>query len=217
MFIVGAGGLGCPAVLELVGRGVSPLAIADFDRVEETNLPRQLIYAEKDIGRLKVDVVAEKVAGLPGGPELDFRTFVRRIRGDESFLDDFAVVIDATDRAEMKLALHDKIVTRGISFIHAAASAWSGQALSVQGPGCLRCLFGDEPGLNVPDCATAGIVGPVVGFMGAAAADEAFRIATGEKPKWSRRFFSVDFLSGRSRFLPFEPVPGCRTCAKNGE
>jgi molybdopterin/thiamine biosynthesis adenylyltransferase len=214
IFVVGAGGLGCPALRHLASSGVARLGLAEFDRVEVSNLPRQTLYRETDIGRAKVDVAAEALARLPGSASVTVETYAAVIRGDEEFLSEYDVVIDAIDRADQKLALHDRVVARGIRFVHAAATGWEGQGLSVTGSGCLRCLFGDSSDPDAPDCRRAGIVGPVVGLVGLLAADEALRLIEGRTGRWERSFWSVDARTGRCRRVPIEPRADCSVCGR---
>lgn len=217
ILVIGAGGLGCPALEHLASSGVWRLGIADYDRVETSNLPRQLLYGDADIGRLKVEVARERLLRLPGAPSMRIDIHEEMMRGNEGFIEEYSVVIDATDRADVKLALHDAVVARGISFIHAAASGWLGQGLTIVDPGCLRCLFGSAALADAPDCRTAGIFGPVVGLVGLGAAEEALRVVSGRRPRWKGAFWSIDAREGRERVTGVAPDPECSVCRLRGE
>ncbi len=144
VLVIGAGGLGCPAIRRLAAAGVSRLGVAEFDTVEESNLPRQTLYRESDVGRPKLEVVRERLDVLPGRGAFLLELHDVIVRGDEDWLDTYAVIIDAVDTAEQKFALHDAIVRRNIPFVHAGASGWDAQLFTIRGPGCLRCLFGES-------------------------------------------------------------------------
>lgn len=217
ILVIGAGGLGCAALRHLAASGVHRIGIADFDTVEVSNLPRQLLYAPSDVGRLKAEVAKERLKGLPGGAAIAIETYPVVVRGDEDFIADYRVVIDAVDRADVKLALHDSIVARRIPFIHAAASGWEGQGLTIDGGGCLRCLFGISAENDPPDCRRTGIIGPVVGLVGHLAADEALRILSGASPRWRRALWKLNALESRSKLIPFLPDPNCPIECSHGD
>jgi len=209
VLVIGAGGLGCAALRHLAASGVGRIGIADYDTVESSNLPRQLLYSSDDLGRLKVDAAKERLNCLPGGAAIDIVTYETIVRGDEDFIADYGVVIDAVDRADVKLALHDSLVARRIPFVHAAASGWEGQGLTIDGAGCLRCVFGASTVGDPPDCQRAGIIGPVVGLVGHLAADDALRIVSGNIPRWRRALWKLNALESRSKLIPFLPDPNC--------
>lgn len=218
VLVAGAGGLGTSALKHLVSSGVSRVGICDFDRVELSNLPRQLLYRETDIGRLKTEVAREVLERLPGTASVDLRTHEGVIRGDEEFIAEYEVVIDALDRADAKLVFHDHLRARGLRLVHAAATGWVGQGLTITGPGCLRCLFGDSRvgdarvGIDAPDCRRAGIVGPVVGLLGLLAADEAVRLLDGRRGRWQNAFWTFDGLAGRTQMVKNSPRADCPIC-----
>lgn len=212
VLVIGAGGLGCPAIARLAAVGVGRLGVAEFDAVEESNLPRQLLYHLDDVGRPKLDVVRERLDALPGRSAFELVLHAGIARGDEPWMADYAVVIDAVDTADQKFALHDALVRRGIPLVHAGASGWEAQVLTVVGPGCLRCLFGAGSG-EAPDCRRAGVLGPVVGLAGILAAEEAVRVLGGGTPRYHRNLWSADASAGRVREVPVSPDPDCPVCS----
>lgn len=211
VLVIGAGGLGCPAIEHLAASGVSRLGVAEFDTVEASNLPRQLLYRGEDVGRSKLEVLRERLESLPGRASFALSLHDGIVRGDEEWLEEYAVVVDAVDTADQKLALHDALVARGIPLVHAGASGWEAQVLVVDGPGCLRCLFGDAPG-EAPDCRRDGVLGPVVGLAGVLAACEALAILESRPPRFLRRYWSLDARTGRTRIVPVPPRPDCPIC-----
>ncbi|MGF1509171.1 MAG: ThiF family adenylyltransferase [Myxococcota bacterium] len=167
--VIGAGGLGCPALHSLALRGVEHVGIWDPDRVEISNLHRQILYRTADVGRAKADVAARHL-GLRF-PATEFEPRVQAFTsGRAQELDSYDLILDCTDLFEVKLAVNDACVRAGLPFVFAAASSWSGQVLPVR-PGrnaCLRCLFdqGLLPGV-APSCDVTGVFGPLLGIVAA--------------------------------------------------
>ncbi len=182
--IVGVGGLGAAAALELATRGVDRLGLVDGDRVEVSNLHRQVLHETPDVGRPKAEVAAEKLrrlrVSLVAEPHVERLTseagVARRIAG-------YDVVIDATDNAEAKFLLNDVCVSRGQPLVYAGAVGLRGQLLTiVPGRGaCLRCLFPEPPSDGeAGSCHDAGILGPLAAAVGVLQARAALRVLAGE-------------------------------------
>lgn len=204
--IVGAGGLGAPAALCLARAGV-PFSIFDGDRVEPHNLPRQLLYRDGDVGRPKAQAAAGRLRELVPGARVEARVaFVRAA----SALEPFDLWLDATDSLETKLWLSDAAVRRGATLVHGGALRLSGQALLVvpgEGP-CLRCLLGDDgDGLS---CRQAGVLGPVVGLVGAVMARLALQALRGEAAPGA--LVTVDARLGVLRERVLSRRRDCSTC-----
>lgn len=212
ILVLGAGGVGCPALRRLAEAGISPIGIADPDRVERSNLPRQTLYSEKDIDRPKIEAAAESLRSMPGGTVIEVRTHACAVRGDEEFLEGYGVIVEAVDGQEQKMQIHDRIVRRRILLVHVGALGWEVQILSITGRGCLRCFFGMEAASEAPDCRRAGVVGPVAGLAGVAAAAEALRMLRGAEPHFSRRLWSFDARRMRARTIEFAARADCPVC-----
>ena len=211
--MIGLGGLGCPALLHLAAAGIRRIGIADYDKVEISNLPRQILYSEDDLETTKVEAARKRLMKLPSAHSLTVETFNQVVRGDEDWLESFQVIIDAADRADVKMQLHDSIVGRKIPYVHAGASGWEAQGLTIENSACLRCLFGQQDDIEVPDCSRAGVVGPVVGLVGRLAGEEAVRIFYGEEPAWRNNFFTMDAKTGRTRSVTIKQDSTCTICA----
>lgn len=208
--VIGAGGVGCAALKYLAAQGIDRLGLADHDRVEASNLPRQLLYGEADIGRPKAVVAAGRLAERAGSVRIEaHETF---ITGDEEWLGGYDVVLDAADRAATKLALHDALVRRGVPYVYAAASGWCAQVLAIRlGSGCLRCLFG-AGAAETSDGGEAGILGPVAGLSGTLAARQALQLARTGRADGCGRFQAIDAFAGRMRVARFPSDPDCPVC-----
>ena len=210
--VIGAGGLGQPAALALAQLSV-PIALFDGDAVEASNLPRQILFAEADLGRPKAEVAAERLRQLVPGCQVEAHAVF--IRGAEAErLSPWPVWLDGTDGFETKLWLSDLALSMGRILIHGGAVRLGGQALVIvpgEGP-CLRCLV--ETSADAPGCRQAGILGPVVGFLGACMARLAFEALQGAaRPGLALGFDAATPLL-RERLLSRQP--GCPACAALG-
>jgi molybdopterin-synthase adenylyltransferase len=211
VLIVGAGGLGCPAAYALAAAGV-PLAIADDDRVDVSNLHRQILHRTADVGRMKVESAVEALRRrFPALPVegLPIRLDAGNARGVVSR---FSVVLDGTDSVESKFVLNDACVAAGVPLVHGGVVGWSGQLMSVvpDGP-CYRCLFEAPPESTLATCAADGVLGPVAGVIGGWMADEALRILEGN-PELSGSIRIWDAKSDTTRTVQFRRRPDCEAC-----
>jgi adenylyltransferase/sulfurtransferase len=214
VLLVGLGGLGSPAALALADAGVGTLGLVDPDCVELSNLPRQLLYDEHDIGRRKIDAARARLAR--GRPWLRIETRAVRFEATAAaWLQGFDVVLDGTDGAAAKFALNDAAVAAGVPLVHAGASGLRVQLLTVL-PGrsaCLRCLFEDGAAFDDgPACTAAGVLGPVVALGGGLAAAEALRLVTGAPALFADRLLTIDVRAGTWRSVRLARNPTCAAC-----
>jgi molybdopterin/thiamine biosynthesis adenylyltransferase len=214
ILLVGTGGVGAPCAIALAEAGVGTLVLADEDRVEMANLHRQLLFEESDIGQTKLDASKRSLeARRPGIAVELFRG--RALPGTAYELAGRAdAVVDATDNFASRFLLADACRLAGKPVVHAAAIRWIGTVVSTgpHGAPCYRCLFEDLPE-SAPDCATAGIVGPVCGVVGGIAAEMAIAAALGD----TRLFGRVATFDGRTdelRLVPFPRRDDCLLCGR---
>jgi molybdopterin/thiamine biosynthesis adenylyltransferase len=182
MLVVGAGGLGCPAMIALASAGVGALAIADDDIVDASNLHRQILFDEADLGSPKADAAAYAVqrmvrgvyAYAVGSRILPHNAVQMVQRAD--------VVIEASDNFATKFLVADACAIARVPVVHAAGVRWHGTVLAVgpAGAPCYRCLFEEMPTQNAPNCEEAGVIGPLVGVLGAIQADLALSLFDGD-------------------------------------
>lgn len=168
VLIVGMGGLGCPVALTLAQAGVKRLTLMDPDRVDVSNLHRQLWFRTADVGQLKVDAAAARIkAAFPG---VSIRTWAKSLEKDNAFgvFKGHDLVIDGTDRIDSKFLLSDLSVRTGIPVVFGGVLRMTGQVMLIRPPGpCLRCLFEEPPSMNaLPSCSSAGVLGSVPGVIG---------------------------------------------------
>ena len=178
VLVVGVGGLGCPAALALARGGVTSLALVDDDAVDVTNLHRQVLFGEGDVGRLKVEVAARALSEI--APCIDVRAHATRLLPDNAveLARSCDLVVEGSDNFATKFLTSDACAIARVPVVHAAAVRWYGTAFAVgpRGAPCYRCLFEDFPEGDAPNCAEAGVVGPMVGVIGALEADLALSI-----------------------------------------
>lgn len=214
VLIVGLGGLGAPAAATLADAGVGRLGLVDPDRVELSNLPRQLLYDEHDVGRPKVDAARARLAA--SHPALTVETWVERFQAEHAPLAAaFDVVLDGTDSIAAKFLLSDTACALGVPLVHAGALGFRAQVLTIL-PGetaCYRCIFEEPPPPDdVPSCQEAGVAAPAVVLAGTLQAADAIRLLSGERPAFAGRLLTIDTRHGTWRSVPVSRYPGCSAC-----
>ena len=215
--ILGMGGLGCPAALALAEQvpGVR-LLLVDPDRVERSNLSRQILFTQAHVGAPKAEAAARRLAQLVPGARAEPRQLRFERESAAELLAGCDVLLDGTDSFETRFFANDAACAARIPLVHGAVLGWAGQLLTVL-PGhgsCLRCLFeGPPPPGALPTCAEAGVASPLCGVVGAAMASEAARVLRGEQPRALARLHRWDGLRGTERDLPVPRDPRCPACA----
>lgn len=213
VLLIGLGGLGAPAATALADAGVGTLGLVDPDVVEVSNLHRQPLYAASDVGERKVDAARRRLAARRAS--LRVETWAHRFAaGDAPLLAGWDVVLDGTDSAATKFIVNDAAVAARVPLVHAGATGWAAQLLTVlPGHACLRCLFeAPAPEDDVPACEAAGILGPVVVLAGGLQAAEAVRLVTGAGAAFADRLLSIDLRAGTWRSVPIARNPACAGC-----
>lgn len=204
VLVVGAGGLGCPAALALARSGVGTIGIADDDIVDASNLHRQILFSEEDIGKPKVEAAASAL--LRAVPDLRIERHHKRMLPTNAveLTARYDVVVEGSDNFPTKFLAADAARIARKTVVHGAAVRWHGTALAVgpNGGPCYRCLFEDVPRENAPNCAEAGVVGPVVGVVAAVQADLAISVLRGEPVEGTLFTFDGKTLAARRRKIP---------------
>lgn len=216
VLLLGMGGLGCAAALALVGAGVARLGLVDDDRVDLSNLHRQILYHGGDIGEKKV---ARAAANLhERRPGLEIRGYDQRLEDAAAIAalaGGYRVVLDGTDNFATRFAASDAAVQNGPALVHGAATGWRGQLLTILpgGKPCLRCLFGGPPTDGGPTCRDEGVLGPLVGEVGWLMAMEAVKLLRGVGQPLVGRLLTIDAARGRRRTVAVPANPRCPACA----
>jgi molybdopterin/thiamine biosynthesis adenylyltransferase len=211
VLVVGAGGLGSPAALYLAAAGVGTLILVDPDTVDRSNLQRQILYAEDDIGRPKADAAAERLAAL--NPHI----FVAGDVGafDDSTADELCskvdLVLDGTDDFAVRYAVNDACVRHGKPLISGAIGRWTGQVGVFGSQPCYRCLVPEIPP-DAETCVAVGVVGALAGVVGSMMALEAIKLIVGAGEPLTGRLLIYDALSAETRTVRIGADPECPVC-----
>ena len=215
VLVVGVGGLGAPAALQLAAAGIGTLGLIDSDTVDLSNLHRQIIYRTADLGRPKVAAAAERLAA--SYPTVTVRRFAQRLTADNAanLFGDFDFVIDATDGIASKYLANDTAVLSHVPFSHAGVLGFQGQTLTVL-PGrsaCLRCLFPVPPTPDeLPTCQEAGVIGSVAGTIGLLQATDALKYLLGVGELLTDRLLTYDAAAARWRTVVVRRRRDCPLC-----
>lgn len=214
--VVGAGGLGSPALLHLCAAGVGRLTVIDDDEVSLDNLGRQVLFRAGDVGRPKAEVAATHLRGL--NPHVHVDAVRARVGAGNAtaLLAGHDVVVEASDNFATKFAVNDACVALGIAAVIGAALRFEGQVITIPvGAPCYRCLFQDQPPDGLfPTCSSAGVLGSVTGMVGALQATETLRLLLGAGEAQGGMLIAVDALRPRVRTVPFPRDPSCTACAE---
>jgi sulfur-carrier protein adenylyltransferase/sulfurtransferase len=224
VLLVGAGGLGSPAAYYLAAAGVGTIRLVDDDVVDRSNLQRQILHTENDIGVPKIESAALALMALNPRTRIEGE-HVRLERANvERLLDGVDVVIDGSDNFPARYLLNDACVKLGRPLVYGAVHRFEGQA-SVFDAGryrgaapCYRCLFAEPPSPeNAPNCAEAGVLGVLPGVIGLIQATEAIKLILGIGEPLRGRLLQFDALTMRFRETRFSADPDCAVCAPGRE
>ncbi|MEO8800631.1 MAG: HesA/MoeB/ThiF family protein [Polyangiaceae bacterium] len=178
VLVVGAGGLAAPSVLVLAHAGVGTIGLVDDDEVETSNLHRQILFRESDVGRPKIEALSEAITRENASIRVETHPTRFLPSNALDLASMYDVIIEGSDNFPTKFLTADACRLAAKPVVHASALRWIGTVLAVGPAGrpCYRCLFEDIPQGDAPSCATAGVIGPVVGVVGALQAELALRI-----------------------------------------
>lgn len=210
VLVVGAGGLGAPLISYLASSGIGHLGIIDPDRVELSNLPRQTLFETGDIGRLKVEAAADRVAELNPDCAVTAYPFALDASNAAALLGQYDLVADGCDRFASRFVVNETCVTRGIPLVSAAVSGFQGQVMTIApGAPCYRCVVHPEAA-DERSC-HQGILAPFAGVIGSLQALEVTRVILGF-PALIGRMAIVDGLTAQQRIVTLSSDPHCPVC-----
>ncbi len=218
VLLIGAGGIGCPAIQYLAAAGVGAISVVDDDIVSLSNLQRQVLYSAEQVGEAKVDAANAAVARL--NPDVQFHAVKQWIGPDTSveILNGVDVVIDGSDNFATRLIVNGLCLAAKVPLVSAAIGQFHGQIGTFTGhlPGrpCYRCFVGDahDPD-DCDDCATQGVLGAMCGLMGSFAAMEAIRFLTGFGDDAAGKLHIFDGLKPAMRTISLPKDPACSSCS----
>ena len=221
VLIIGAGGLGSPSAMYLAAAGVGKIGIVDFDVVELSNLQRQVIHGNDDIGSRKVD--SAKKALLEINPLIEIKTYESTFSSDNALeiAADYDLIVDGSDNFPSRYLISDVCVRLGLPHIFASVYRFDGQASvfdSAAGGPCYRCVFPDPPEAgSVPNCAEGGVLGVLPGIMGSIQASETIKSLLGIGQSLKGRLLLFNALDMQFDFVNLRKNPNCAVCSLDPE
>jgi len=216
VLVIGAGGLGSPSALYLAAAGVGTLGLVDCDRVDLSNLQRQVLFDNAALQRPKAVAARERLLSLNPGIRVVAHELTLRAGNVREVIDAYDIVLDGTDRLPTRYLVNDACVLLGKPLVTAAIHRFEGQAMTyVPGRGpCYRCLFPETPAAVVPSCAEAGVLGVLPGVMGAIQATEAIKLIVGRGAPLVGRLLTYDALELRFQEFRFARRADCAVCGE---
>ena len=218
VLVVGAGGLGSPALLYLAAAGVGTLGIVDFDVVDESNLQRQVIHGQSDVGRPKAVSAMESINEI--NPLVNVVLHQERLDSDNAMqiFADYDLIVDGTDNFATRYLVNDACVLLGKPYVWGSIYRFDGQASvfwAEHGP-CYRCLYPEPPPPGmVPSCAAGGVLGVLCATIGSIQVNEAIKVITGIGEPMVGRLMVYDALDMTFRSVKVRKDPECPVCGKN--
>jgi len=215
---VGTGGLGAPLGLYLTAAGVGRIGLVDFDVVDSTNLQRQVLFGNSDVGRPKIEAAAARLRDL--NPDIQIDTFEAHLSSDNALdiLKDYDIVVDGTDNFPTRYLVNDACVILGKPNVYGSIFRFEGQITVFGYPGgpCYRCLYPEPPppGL-VPSCAEGGVLGVLPGIVGTIQAAETLKLIIGKGDPLVGRLLLFDALGMKFRELKLRRNPECPVCGEH--
>ena len=216
VLIIGMGGLGSPVALYLAACGVGEIIIVDDDRVDLTNLQRQIVHTTDDIGKLKVDSAAETIRAI--NPDVKISVISERISGEilQDKVQNADIVVDATDNLASRSEINRQCFRMRTPLVSASAIRWEGQ-LTVfdsrqQESPCYQCLYGGMGEVG-QSCSENGVMGPVVGMLGCMQANEVVKLLTGAGTSLVGRVLMLDALNMNWQTIRLKRDPACSVCS----
>jgi sulfur-carrier protein adenylyltransferase/sulfurtransferase len=219
VLVIGAGGLGSPAAMYLAAAGVGTIGLVDFDRVELSNLQRQLLHDTSDVGRSKVDSAKDRLTEL--NPNVEVVGHDTLLSSENAFdvLGGYDVVLDGTDNFPVRYLVNDATQMLGTPLVYGSIYQWEGQAsvfLSRRETPCYRCLFPEPPPPGtVPSCAEGGVFGVLPGIVGSIQAVEAIKLVLGVGESLVGKLLLYDAMSSEFTTVKLRWDPDCPVCGKH--
>lgn len=219
ILVIGAGGLGCPALLYLTAAGVGHIGIVDGDVISESNLQRQVLFTSENIGRNKSQVAKEKLSAQ--NPLIKIDSICENLTTDNALqlINSYDLLIDSTDNFATRYLINDACVILNKPFIYGAIYKYQGQVsvFNYENGPTYRCLFNSPPAQGeIPGCGETGVIGVLPGIIGTMQASEAIKIITGIGQVLSGKLFTINLLTMETNYFEFEAVEYNRQISELG-
>ena len=218
VLIVGAGGLGCPIADYLSRAGVGTIGIADFDKINLSNIHRQNLYNSKDIGKYKVDIVKEKIKSI--NPFTKIKTYKKKITNKNlnNVIKSFDIIVDGSDNFKTKFLLNKYSIKYKKNLIVGAINKFDGHVFTFdfkdKKTPCLRCFYQSEPSDEILNCEAEGIMGPVAGIIGNIQANEVLKKILKIGKDLNKNILIINLLTLNFRKVAFKKNKNC-SCKKH--
>jgi adenylyltransferase/sulfurtransferase len=220
VLVIGAGGLGSPALFYLVAAGLGRIGIIDPDIVDISNLQRQILYKTEDCDTLKVDAAKKHLHALNPHTQIEIYPYAFDLAHATDLLERYDVILEGSDRLDTKYLVNDICLSAKKSYISASLRGFSGM-LSVYGApdaACYRCLFpAMPPPESIPTCAQAGVLGTLPGLVGTLQAHEALKLILGIGEPLIGKLLKIDLLAMRFQTLRLPRDPACPACGEDAD
>jgi sulfur-carrier protein adenylyltransferase/sulfurtransferase len=218
VLLVGAGGLGSPLGVYLAAAGVGRIGLVEFDKVELSNLQRQVLYATSDVGRPKLEAAAERLRGINPHAEIEPHPTRLDAGNAREILARYDVVVDGTDNFPTRYLVNDASLFHKVPVVHGSIFRFDGQVTTFMphvGP-CYRCLYPEPPPAHLaPSCAEAGVLGILPGIIGTLQATEAIKLILGRGEPLIGRLLTYDSMEMTFRTLKLRRDKACPACGEN--
>ena len=213
VLIIGAGGLGCPIADHLCRAGLGTLGIADFDKISLSNIHRQSLYNFKDVGKLKVDVIREKLKLI--NPVIKLKLYKKRINKHNisNIIKNFDIIVDGSDNFKTKFLLNKYSIKYKKILIVGAISKFDGHVFTFnfknKNEPCLKCFYQSEPPNEILNCEAEGILGPAAGVIGSMQANEVLKKILNTGKDLKKSIFVVNLKDLIFRKVKFNKKKNC--------
>ena len=216
VLIVGAGGLGCPVALYLAAAGVGTIGLIDFDVVDLSNLQRQVLYSEKDVGKSKVHMARERLVQLNSNVNVICIEDMLDATNATEIFEKFDIIVDACDNFDTRYVISDTCVKLGKPHIYGAIYEFYGQVVVLGGDGpCLRCINPEPPKHGeIIDAKDVGVLGAIPGVIGSLQACEVLKLITCCGKSLKGRMIFIDMLNMNFDEVEIPKYPKCKCCGK---
>ena len=216
MLVVGAGGLGCPAALYLAAAGVGRLSLADSDKVDLTNLQRQILYRTDSVGAQKAFAAASTLRAA--NPDVEVVPISARVKAEQ--LDELSaqndLLLDCSDNFATRHAVNRACVKHAKPLVSGAAIRFDAQIMVFdrrkQDAPCYSCLFPEDAEVEEVQCSQMGVLAPLTGMVGSIQAMEAIKLIVGAGESLSGRLLLIDAKTAEWRIVKVSKDPACRVC-----